>query len=234
MAAAFPSPTRFCERRTGGCWTWARWGATTALLRRSPKGMPALCGSRDTATTPLQACGQSSGRCVWDSKGWQRLLPPPTAPYRLRPLGSPLRHHAASPLRHVAQHRAQEQSECHHHVASYVGRACPGGHGRSTEGPGDEGQQRDLGLHHEDESHDADDDERDIPHVHHPDQGHGEPYPEHARYRSGHRLLQALHLATCGEEASPGDDARRHGRSEEHTSELQSLAYLVCRLLLEK
>src|SRR5205823_14883477 len=30
------------------------------------------------------------------------------------------------------------------------------------------------------------------------------------------------------------DIAIRHGRSEEHTSELQSLAYLVCRLLLEK
>src|SRR2546423_7951624 len=29
-------------------------------------------------------------------------------------------------------------------------------------------------------------------------------------------------------------DRRRHARSEEHTSELQSLAYLVCRLLLEK
>src|SRR5205823_9946607 len=29
-------------------------------------------------------------------------------------------------------------------------------------------------------------------------------------------------------------DARGDGRSEEHTSELQSLAYLVCRLLLEK
>src|SRR2546425_4014366 len=28
--------------------------------------------------------------------------------------------------------------------------------------------------------------------------------------------------------------ARRDERSEEHTSELQSLAYLVCRLLLEK
>src|SRR5205823_14175521 len=28
--------------------------------------------------------------------------------------------------------------------------------------------------------------------------------------------------------------ARFEGRSEEHTSELQSLAYLVCRLLLEK
>src|SRR2546425_3216580 len=28
--------------------------------------------------------------------------------------------------------------------------------------------------------------------------------------------------------------AKNRGRSEEHTSELQSLAYLVCRLLLEK
>src|SRR2546425_1950412 len=35
---------------------------------------------------------------------------------------------------------------------------------------------------------------------------------------------------------TPPPDARvrRGGRSEEHTSELQSLAYLVCRLLLEK
>src|SRR2546425_4024301 len=31
-----------------------------------------------------------------------------------------------------------------------------------------------------------------------------------------------------------GDDDDLAGRSEEHTSELQSLAYLVCRLLLEK
>src|SRR2546425_5112943 len=31
-----------------------------------------------------------------------------------------------------------------------------------------------------------------------------------------------------------GEVRRRHHRSEEHTSELQSLAYLVCRLLLEK
>src|SRR2546425_7951017 len=30
------------------------------------------------------------------------------------------------------------------------------------------------------------------------------------------------------------DALRSHPRSEEHTSELQSLAYLVCRLLLEK
>src|SRR5687767_15643650 len=31
-----------------------------------------------------------------------------------------------------------------------------------------------------------------------------------------------------------GRARREHARSEEHTSELQSLAYLVCRLLLEK
>src|SRR2546425_5748959 len=31
-----------------------------------------------------------------------------------------------------------------------------------------------------------------------------------------------------------GGDVTHVGRSEEHTSELQSLAYLVCRLLLEK
>src|SRR5687767_16015228 len=30
------------------------------------------------------------------------------------------------------------------------------------------------------------------------------------------------------------DEREMHTRSEEHTSELQSLAYLVCRLLLEK
>src|SRR2546425_2160651 len=31
-----------------------------------------------------------------------------------------------------------------------------------------------------------------------------------------------------------GEADQRHARSEEHTSELQSLAYLVCRLLLVK
>src|SRR5437899_13058359 len=33
---------------------------------------------------------------------------------------------------------------------------------------------------------------------------------------------------------SPGSDSVRYERSEEHTSELQSLRHLVCRLLLEK
>src|SRR5205823_9282744 len=45
----------------------------------------------------------------------------------------------------------------------------------------------------------------------------------------GDRLRGRAHRAL------PRDPAgRRAGRSEEHTSELQSLAYLVCRLLLEK
>src|SRR2546425_3116734 len=41
--------------------------------------------------------------------------------------------------------------------------------------------------------------------------------------------------ASFGSPSSPGGPCReRATRSEEHTSELQSLAYLVCRLLLEK
>src|SRR2546423_11681965 len=35
-------------------------------------------------------------------------------------------------------------------------------------------------------------------------------------------------------EGKPGEKELLEDRSEEHTSELQSLAYLVCRLLLEK
>src|SRR3712207_8694705 len=37
-----------------------------------------------------------------------------------------------------------------------------------------------------------------------------------------------------GQPALAHPQRRRHGRSEEHTSELQSRQYLVCRLLLEK
>src|SRR3989441_8548921 len=46
--------------------------------------------------------------------------------------------------------------------------------------------------------------------------------------RAGGRHDQAGEGEDC---RAPADD---RGRSEEHTSELQSLAYLVCRLLLEK
>src|SRR5947209_14886270 len=48
-----------------------------------------------------------------------------------------------------------------------------------------------------------------------------------------------IQVVFCGrivECVNDGNDARstRRGRSEEHTSELQSRQYLVCRLLLEK
>src|SRR5437879_7166675 len=46
----------------------------------------------------------------------------------------------------------------------------------------------------------------------------------------GHVLRQHVHL----ERRCAGLDQRRRERSEEHTSELQSPMYLVCRLLLEK
>src|SRR3989441_3017691 len=45
----------------------------------------------------------------------------------------------------------------------------------------------------------------------------------------------SIHRRTATKKG-PGSlaDCLQKGRSEEHTSELQSLAYLVCRLLLEK
>src|SRR3712207_7810379 len=52
------------------------------------------------------------------------------------------------------------------------------------------------------------------------------------------RLLHPLHRAQerGPDHLHPGanGDGRRPARSEEHTSELQSRQYLVCRLLLEK
>src|SRR2546425_9507493 len=42
------------------------------------------------------------------------------------------------------------------------------------------------------------------------------------------------HLIHPLQQRTQPDPLHRRNRSEEHTSELQSLAYLVCRLLLEK
>src|SRR2546423_11990668 len=52
----------------------------------------------------------------------------------------------------------------------------------------------------------------------------------------GHHLFAGIlgAVAVGVEEQVDVVEARLAGRSEEHTSELQSLAYLVCRLLLEK
>src|SRR2546425_8744887 len=57
---------------------------------------------------------------------------------------------------------------------------------------------------------------------------------------SGSRSREGIHRARLGHRAGGTTHRRadctgsRPIRSEEHTSELQSLAYLVCRLLLEK
>src|ERR1035438_10815766 len=45
---------------------------------------------------------------------------------------------------------------------------------------------------------------------------------------------QGLMFRTCGREPFEQKSPNRWSRSEEHTSELQSLRHLVCRLLLEK
>src|SRR2546425_8793148 len=69
--------------------------------------------------------------------------------------------------------------------------------------------------------------------------------PDLGRRRAGLQVDQIRQDVAAGERLSPGcaelelrrrsDRSQDRGvRSEEHTSELQSLAYLVCRLLLEK
>src|SRR2546425_7670798 len=67
------------------------------------------------------------------------------------------------------------------------------------------------------------------------------PYTTLFRSRRPAEPRVAAHLPGRGPDADgrrgePGPGAHHRGaqRSEEHTSELQSLAYLVCRLLLEK
>src|SRR2546426_5344681 len=51
--------------------------------------------------------------------------------------------------------------------------------------------------------------------------------------RSAEEVRQAS-VGRRGQAHRHGDSGRRQGRSEEHTSELQSPCNLVCRLLLEK
>src|SRR3989441_9190573 len=56
-------------------------------------------------------------------------------------------------------------------------------------------------------------------------------FPYTTLFRSS-RIMLMRRPAACN--ARMADSRPAPGRSEEHTSELQSLAYLVCRLLLEK
>src|SRR5947208_6298300 len=63
------------------------------------------------------------------------------------------------------------------------------------------------------------------------------PYTTLFRSQRPHVLERALELHECGRPADlrrPRGRRRSAGRSEEHTSELQSPDHLVCRLLLEK
>src|SRR2546425_2746907 len=71
-------------------------------------------------------------------------------------------------------------------------------------------------------------------------------FPYTTLFRSLHPGAGSVHSEGAAGVACRGDgqpsqaevprhaDGHGHARSEEHTSELQSLAYLVCRLLLEK
>src|SRR5205823_13921663 len=64
-----------------------------------------------------------------------------------------------------------------------------------------------------------------------------DPPPTEIYTLSLHDALPISHRPGAGRRGPPRLDPAggvRPGRSEEHTSELQSLAYLVCRLLLEK
>src|SRR2546425_2665414 len=51
---------------------------------------------------------------------------------------------------------------------------------------------------------------------------------------SSEKLVSMAALNMTPSSGASGPPGALNGRSEEHTSELQSLAYLVCRLLLEK
>src|SRR5947199_8057488 len=60
------------------------------------------------------------------------------------------------------------------------------------------------------------------------------PYTTLFRSRSSRGSATQLSASRCRYTCSPRRGRRKGSRSEEHTSELQSLRQLVCRLLLEK
>src|SRR3712207_8618513 len=67
--------------------------------------------------------------------------------------------------------------------------------------------------------------------------GERDPFAEAVGQRAGHRgvVVSDAQLGQGGHGAGPQRRlVARRPRSEEHTSELQSRQYLVCRLLLEK
>src|SRR5687767_15759429 len=67
-----------------------------------------------------------------------------------------------------------------------------------------------------------------------PDAGYIPNHHAQGNDRGVRRQLQPTRPAPPRHRSGACQPVRWRGRSEEHTSELQSLAYLVCRLLLEK
>src|SRR5205823_12464234 len=67
------------------------------------------------------------------------------------------------------------------------------------------------------------------------DYAHSDPIANLARFRAGRASLVTFLQSLDDADWERTGDREPYGpmRSEEHTSELQSLAYLVCRLLLE-
>src|SRR5687767_15179325 len=59
-------------------------------------------------------------------------------------------------------------------------------------------------------------------------------FPYTTLFRSRRFALTEANAPTPSVRSTSSDELKATMRSEEHTSELQSLAYLVCRLLLEK
>src|SRR2546425_7198013 len=59
-------------------------------------------------------------------------------------------------------------------------------------------------------------------------------WPGATRSEMRHELTMVLRRDVSRTRSPSSSPSSRASRSEEHTSELQSLAYLVCRLLLEK
>src|SRR2546425_6748963 len=72
-----------------------------------------------------------------------------------------------------------------------------------------------------------------LPHYIEPEVTGGE-LSEHLAEMGAQALVETLALLEQDALKPVPQDHARATRSEEHTSELQSLAYLVCRLLLEK
>src|SRR5436189_558316 len=59
-------------------------------------------------------------------------------------------------------------------------------------------------------------------------------FPYTTLFRSGRRQTRRSHFGITARSFRGGSARKLRARSEEHTSELQSPMYLVCRLLLEK